>query len=79
MSESRFIAALVPLSMRADLERSAAANERTLSGEIRLALREHLEDPGASVPPPPGRSVVDEGEGGNLVGDRRPPSTQGQP
>jgi hypothetical protein len=71
MSESRFIAALVPLSMRAELERSAAANERTLSGEIRLALREHLEDPGAS---PPRRSDVDEGEGGELAGDRRPPS-----
>jgi len=45
MSESRFIAALVPPSMRAELERSAAENERTLSGEIRLALRQHL-DPG---------------------------------
>jgi hypothetical protein len=48
MSENRFIAALVPPSMRADLERSAAANERTLSGEIRLALRQHLEPGGSS-------------------------------
>jgi hypothetical protein len=52
MSQSRFIAALVPPSMRAELERSAAANERTLSGEIRLALRQHLhQDPGASIRP----------------------------
>ena len=72
MSESRFIAALVPPSMRAELERAAHANERSLSGEIRLALREHLEDPGAS--PPPRRSVMDEREGGDLVGDRRSPS-----
>jgi hypothetical protein len=78
MSESRFIAALVPLSMRAELERSARANERTLSGEIRLALREHLEDPGASAPPSR-RSDVD-GEGGDLVGDRRSPSASvGEP
>jgi hypothetical protein len=72
MSESKFITALVPPSMRAELERSAAANERTLSGEIRLALREHLEDPAASAPPSQ-RPDVD-GEGGDLVGDRRPPS-----
>jgi hypothetical protein len=72
MSESRFIAALVPPSMRAELERSAAANERTLSGEIRLALREHLEDPGASAPPSR-RPVVDVREGGDPAG-RRPPS-----
>jgi TraY domain len=75
MSESRFIAALVPPSMRAELERSARANERTLSGEIRLALKQHLEDPGAS---PPQRSVVGT-EGGELVGDRRPPSAQEGP
>jgi hypothetical protein len=78
MSESRFIAALVPLSMRAELERSAAANERTLSGEIRLALREHLGDPGGGFSSF-SRPVMDEREGGELVGDRRPPSAQGQP
>jgi hypothetical protein len=76
MSESRFIAALVPLSMRAELERSARANERTLSGEIRLALREHLEDPGASAPPSQ-RPVVGT-EGGDPAG-RRPPSASEQP
>ena len=77
MSESRFIACLVPLAVRAKLERAAAANERTLSGEIRLALREHLEDPGASAPPSR-RSDVD-AEGGDLVGDRRSPSALEQP
>jgi plasmid stability protein len=45
MSESRFIAALVPDSMRTELERSAAEHERSLSGEIRAALRQHLQDP----------------------------------
>ena len=70
MSESKFIAALVPLSMWAELERSAAANERTLSGEIRLALREHLDPGGFTSSPRP----VDAGEGGDLGGDRRSPS-----
>lgn len=50
MSESRFIAALVPDSMRTELERSAAEHERSLSGEIRAALRQHLRDPGEQVP-----------------------------
>ena len=63
MSENRLIAALVPDSMRADLERAARANERTLSGEIRLALREHLEGPGGSFSSF-SRPVVDVREGG---------------
>jgi TraY domain len=77
MSESRFIAALVPPAMRAELERSARANERTLSGEIRLALREHLEDPGASAPPH--RPAVDATGSDDLVGDRRSPSATPEP
>jgi hypothetical protein len=44
-SESKFIACLVPPAVRAELERSAAEHERSLSGEIRLALRRHLEVP----------------------------------
>jgi hypothetical protein len=76
MSESRFIACLVPPAVRAELERAAAANERSLSGEIRLALREHLEDPGAS---PPRRSDVDATGSDDLVGDRRSPSATPEP
>jgi predicted transcriptional regulator len=68
-------------SALAEAVRQLADNgDRSLSREIRRAIAEHVErstDPGAS--PPPGRSVVDEGEGGNLAGDRRPPSAQGQP
>jgi plasmid stability protein len=70
MSESRFIAALVPHSMRADLERSAAAHERSLSGEIRAALRRHLEGPGPSSSRGSGDARGDDG----LTAGRRPPS-----
>jgi hypothetical protein len=78
MSESRFIAALVPDSMRSELERAARANERTLSGEIRLALREHLESPGGSSSF--SRPVVDVRESGDLGGgDRRSPSASERP
>jgi TraY domain-containing protein len=63
MSESRFIAALVPPSMRAELERSAAENERTLSGEIRLALKQHLDPGGFSSSLRP--ALDDRGGGGS--------------
>jgi hypothetical protein len=76
MGESRFIACLVPPAVRAELERSARANERTLSGEIRLALKQHLEDLGASAPPSR-RLDVGVGEGGDPAG-RRPPSATGE-
>jgi hypothetical protein len=74
MSESRFIAALVPPAMRTELERAAAAHERTLSGEIRLALREHLADPGHTSFGP----ELDAREGGDLAGVRRPPAASEQ-
>jgi hypothetical protein len=72
MSESRFIAALVPPSMRAELERSAAANERSLSGEIRLALRQHLGPDGFSSSLRP--ALDDKGGGGSAS----PPSASSE-
>jgi hypothetical protein len=79
MSESRFIACLVPPAVRAELERAAAANERSLSGEIRIALKEHLEDPGGGFSSSH-RSDVDRGqESGDHVDDRRSPPLTEQP
>lgn len=37
------VSAVVTLAMREELERRAAANDRTLSSEIRRGLREYLE------------------------------------
>jgi hypothetical protein len=37
------VTVLMPGAMRAELERLAAEAERSLGGEVRLALREHLE------------------------------------
>jgi hypothetical protein len=36
------VTVLMPGAMRAELERLAAEGERSLGGEMRLALREHL-------------------------------------
>ncbi|MGA2820305.1 MAG: Arc family DNA-binding protein [Anaerolineales bacterium] len=38
--------------LRQRLEQAAQANERTVSSEIRLALRKHLASEGAAVPQP---------------------------
>ncbi len=37
------VATILPRDLREELERLARENERTLSGEFRLAIREHLE------------------------------------
>ena len=37
------ISFVAPASLRAELERRASESERSLSGEIRAALKEHLE------------------------------------
>lgn len=48
MNDSQFISALVPTPLREELSRSARLHDRSLSAEIRTALRQHLgvEDPG---------------------------------
>jgi hypothetical protein len=73
-NRSRIIAR-IPDGLREELLDLAEAHDRSLSYEIRRGLLSHVEratDPGAS--PPPRRSVMDEREGGDLVGDRRSPS-----
>lgn len=52
------ISAAVEPEQRAELERLARAGERTLSQEIRRAVREHLERCGIAEPP----GAIDEGE-----------------
>ena len=42
-TESVIVSAQVPAAQRAELERRAQAADRTLSSEIRRALRRHLE------------------------------------
>lgn len=43
--ETAYVSAFVPRTLRVDLERAAAANDRTLSAEIRVALARHLAAP----------------------------------
>jgi hypothetical protein len=52
MNDSQFISALVPTRLREELSRSARLHDRSMSAEIRTALRQHLgvEDPGFSPP-----------------------------
>jgi hypothetical protein len=40
--QSAFLAAYVPPAMRAELTRLAAANDRSVSAELRAAIRLHL-------------------------------------
>jgi hypothetical protein len=40
--ERAFISAVIPLYLRADLEQSARANDRSMSAEVRRALTEYL-------------------------------------
>ena len=51
---TRLVAAFVEPNMRERLERAARENERSLSGEVRLALRRHLEGFARDIPPDPG-------------------------
>ena len=43
----------VPTSLREALERSAAEHDRSLSAEIRVAIRLHISDPSGGVSSPP--------------------------
>lgn len=42
--KSAFLSIRLEPSVRAELERVAAANDRTLAGEIRVAVRRHLDE-----------------------------------
>jgi hypothetical protein len=55
--KERDVSAFVEPPLRAALEASARAHDRSMSGEISVALRAYLcEQPGpAEHPPPPGR------------------------
>jgi hypothetical protein len=44
----------VPTSLREALERSAAEHDRSLSAEIRVAIRLHISDPSGVSSPPSG-------------------------
>jgi hypothetical protein len=72
MEEKVILSAQVATVQRDQLARLAAANERSLSGEVRravdtyLRLSEPYQDPGAASAPPLGRLETDERRG--LVG-----------
>lgn len=48
------LSALVPLRLRNDLVRTAHANDRSISAELRCALKAHLDDTVASTDNPEG-------------------------
>jgi hypothetical protein len=45
-----YVSAFIPSAMRSALEASAAAHDRSLSGELRHALRAYLSEPPPSLP-----------------------------
>ena len=47
------ITATLPPELQAELEQTARANERSLAGEVRVALREHLDFDTTTTPAPP--------------------------
>ncbi len=48
-TEERVVAARVPVEVAERLARLAAAGDRSISGEIRRALREHIEAEGSET------------------------------
>jgi hypothetical protein len=60
------LSAQVPTPLRNELERVAREHDRSMSAEVRLALRQHLQDPGGGFSSSH-RSDVDGGprEGGS--------------
>jgi len=42
--DQALVQAWIPRATRDELERRARENERSVSGELRLAIREHLDD-----------------------------------
>jgi hypothetical protein len=51
-NETARLSVILPTSLRVELEQLAERNERPLSGEVRLALREHVQTSGV-----PGRAT----------------------
>lgn len=47
-----YVSAFVPPSLRERLEESAREHDRSLSGELRVALRQYFADPSAVSPSP---------------------------
>jgi len=48
--QTSHVSFFVPTSLRAELERSAAENDRSLSAEIRVAICRHVSDASRVVP-----------------------------
>ena len=55
-SNAAHVSLYMPTELREELERSAAANDRSLSAELRTALRVYVSSPSATKPTP--RSAV---------------------
>jgi hypothetical protein len=53
MSNTGRISAVFPADLREQLTRSAEANDRSFSGELRQAVREYIEGVGGSLVVPP--------------------------
>jgi hypothetical protein len=51
---TRYVSAFVSQAMRSALEESAREHDRSLSGEIRVALRQYFADPSGVLPSPSG-------------------------
>ena len=50
--QAAYVSAFIPRSLRERLEESARANDRSISGEVRMALRQYFAD-SSGVPPTP--------------------------
>jgi hypothetical protein len=46
-----YVSAFLPPSLRERLEESAREHDRSLSGELRVALRQYFADPSGNLPP----------------------------
>lgn len=51
------VSAAIPSELRTALERSAREHDRSVSGELREALRSYLDVEGSGVSPPAGAGV----------------------
>ena len=56
-----YVSAFVPPSLRERLEESAREHDRSLSGELRVALRQYFADPSGVVLPSPSGLRLPEG------------------
>ena len=58
--QAAYVSAFIPRSLRERLEESARANDRSISGEVRMALRQYFAD-SSGVPPTPSELRLPEG------------------